>query len=584
MGEPVQLEYPFGQTSYIAAFDDGQLAQHELKESEPSWRSEGYAKDSYVEILDHNHGESRIRRCNDAELDVVLAESPPQIRFILLLPTVHERIAEGLFKQAEADFVKAKKKAEGKEKVESDPEKTAEIYLEKEKTKDVFKKNELYDENVKDPADTQFLEGRKQDRINISRDALLKVMTKYDIAPGACSHIRGQEQIFGARTSKNEMNEVTAVEFWYAIRARAYFRQIDKDADLKMTVVTKYNVATRSTVVLLKYRSFNDLPTKLKCDLISKLKELVCQPNTELIAHNPFAVSLLHFNCTAQWYRRAARDPRDSVRHEEEKAHDISKNKKNEVEAINVRRLHLTMRNLDQDKLQLTQIIGTISSLRKQHESFYRFVKKVSAPEDRDWLYLRVEEELDRLDDQLHYLRASIEDVCGRAQRLLDLLFNLSGQQSARWSEKVGRQAMHESANMRAIAIVSMMFLPGTFVSGILGTNLFTQEELNSDSDAGSPFRASAHWWILLITILPLTALTFLGWSMWRTKSEKDIETKILNEGKEAIELQEFEPVDLKGQRRRSSIATMSSGLTRMSTMWSRQSRNGDLEKGKLPN
>ena len=50
----------------------GQLAQHELKESEPSWRSEGYAKDSYVEILDHNHGESRIRRCNDAELDVVL--------------------------------------------------------------------------------------------------------------------------------------------------------------------------------------------------------------------------------------------------------------------------------------------------------------------------------------------------------------------------------------------------------------------------------------------------------------------------------------------------------------------------------
>lgn len=190
-----------------------------------------------------------------------------------------------------------------------------------------------------------------------------------------------------------------------------------------MTVVTKYDVATKSTVVLLKYRSYNDLPTKLKCDLISKLKELVCQRNTALIAHNPFAVSLLHFNCTAQWYRRAARDPRDSVRHEEEKAHDISKKKKkNEVEAINVRRLHLTMRNLDQDKLQLTQIIGTISSLRKQHESFYRFVKKATAPEDRDRMYLRVEEELDRLDDQLHYLRASIEDVCGRAQRLLDLV------------------------------------------------------------------------------------------------------------------------------------------------------------------
>lgn len=189
-----------------------------------------------------------------------------------------------------------------------------------------------------------------------------------------------------------------------------------------MTIVTKYDVATESTVVLLKYRSFNDLPTKLKCDLISKLRELVDQPSTAQIAHNPFAVSLLHFNCTAQWYRRAARDPRDSVRHEEEKAHDESKNEKNEVEAINVRRLHLTMRNLDQDKLQLTQIIGTINSLRKQHESFYRFVRKKPVPEERDWLYLRVEEEFDRLDDQLHYLRASIEDVCARAQRLLDLV------------------------------------------------------------------------------------------------------------------------------------------------------------------
>lgn len=47
--------------------------------------------------------------------------------------------------------------------------------------------------------------------MNVSRDSLLKIMTKYDIAPGACSHIRGQEQIFGSRTTKNDKNEVTAV-------------------------------------------------------------------------------------------------------------------------------------------------------------------------------------------------------------------------------------------------------------------------------------------------------------------------------------------------------------------------------------
>ena len=215
---------------------------------------------------------------------------------------------------------------------------------------------------------------------------------------------------------------VARLEFWYAIRARAYFREVDKDADLKMTIVTKYNVVTKSTVVLLKYRSFNDLPCKLKWELISKLKELVMEPSTQGVAESPFAISLLHFNSTAQWYRRAARDPRDSVRNEEEKAHDGSHDKKTDISAINIRRLHLTMRNLDQDKLQLTFILGVIDRLRKQHDLFYRVIKKTPNPDDRDWLYLRVDEEFDRLENQLTYFRSSIEDVSNRAQRLLDLV------------------------------------------------------------------------------------------------------------------------------------------------------------------
>ena len=85
---------------------------------------------------------------------------------------------------------------------------------------------------------------------------------------------------------------------------------------------------------------------------------------------------MLHFNCTAQWYQKAVRDPRYSVRDEEEKAHVLSKHHNNELKANNVRHLHLTMRSLDQDKLQLTQVIGTIESLRKQHEWFQKIILK----------------------------------------------------------------------------------------------------------------------------------------------------------------------------------------------------------------
>jgi hypothetical protein len=63
----------------------------------------------------------------------------------------------------------------------------------------------------------------------------------------------------------------------------------------------------------------------------------------------------------------------------------MSKERKNDVEAINIRRLHLVMRNLDQDKIQLTQIIGAVTNLCKK-TIYSTIVKKATAPENRDWL------------------------------------------------------------------------------------------------------------------------------------------------------------------------------------------------------
>lgn len=65
-------DYPFCLPSYVAALDDGQLAKQELKAEARSWRSEGYADDSHIYILDHNNGVGNIRTCDDEGIDSVL--------------------------------------------------------------------------------------------------------------------------------------------------------------------------------------------------------------------------------------------------------------------------------------------------------------------------------------------------------------------------------------------------------------------------------------------------------------------------------------------------------------------------------
>lgn len=47
-------------------------------------------------------------------------------------------------------------------------------------------------------------------QLNISRRALFEVLTRYDIAPLACSHIRGQEQVFSSRACRDESGKVVS--------------------------------------------------------------------------------------------------------------------------------------------------------------------------------------------------------------------------------------------------------------------------------------------------------------------------------------------------------------------------------------
>ena len=87
-------------------------------------------------------------------------EAPPPLRIILLLPIVHERIAAGLFEEARTACIH-----KGMTEAEADVEIT--------KAATVLKKNELYDKFMPDPADPLDRTLWKEDRMSISREALL---------------------------------------------------------------------------------------------------------------------------------------------------------------------------------------------------------------------------------------------------------------------------------------------------------------------------------------------------------------------------------------------------------------------------
>jgi hypothetical protein len=67
---------------------------------------------------------------------------------------------------------------------------------------------------------------------------------------------------------------------------------------------------------------------------------------------------------------------------------------------------------------------------------------------------------------------------------------------------------------MKTIAVLTILFLPGTFVATVLSIDMF-QWQNGDDSEP----KVSNLFWIYWVIALPLTALVMAGWLFWTRKS-----------------------------------------------------------------
>jgi len=80
---------------------------------------------------------------------------------------------------------------------------------------------------------------------------------------------------------------------------------------------------------------------------------------------------------------------------------------------------------------------------------------------------------------------------------------------------RLTKDTVDDSATVRVVTLVTLIYLPASFVASILGMNLFTFE---TSQDSG--FRISPQFWIFIALAVPLTLLTVGSWFviMWRSK------------------------------------------------------------------
>ncbi|KAH8432730.1 uncharacterized protein LDX57_010358 [Aspergillus melleus] len=118
-------------------------------------------------------------------------------------------------------------------------------------------------------------------------------------------------------------------------------------------------------------------------------------------------------------------------------------------------------------------------------------------------VYLHTQQRLYSLAKQVHSLKTRSRSLTERLHNEINLAFNIV-------SQRYGRDAQSDSAMMKTVGVVSLVYLPGTFVSGLFGTNFFDFAP-GDDSD----WKTASTFWMYWAVTIPLTLATVVIWALW---------------------------------------------------------------------
>ncbi|KAM0805619.1 hypothetical protein BDR22DRAFT_884599 [Usnea florida] len=179
--------------------------------------------------------------------------------------------------------------------------------------------------------------------------------------------------------------------------------------------------------------------------------------------------------------------------------------------------LHETARHSIHSNETLEIAVECILAMCQQHTLLY----KLNSSKDRfhEIIHTKIHQALQFQLQVLRSLKARSQANEARLRNEITLAFNTLAQHDSHNTLLISQAARNDSFDMRAIALLTLVFLPSTLVSTIFSMSFFNF----SPNDAnGQPSGAvSPYIWIYLAIAVPLTLVTvalWLGWQRWRSR------------------------------------------------------------------
>ncbi|KAF6754143.1 hypothetical protein DFP72DRAFT_1170586 [Ephemerocybe angulata] len=116
-------------------------------------------------------------------------------------------------------------------------------------------------------------------------------------------------------------------------------------------------------------------------------------------------------------------------------------------------------------------------------------------------------------------LRRWVQNYIDRTGIQMNLSYALAAQKDsatnleiAHFSSRIAAETHNDSSSMITMAALTMLFLPGTFVSAIFSMVFFQTTTV----EGGRALSVAPSWWLFPAATIPLTLMVFVVWHLWR--------------------------------------------------------------------
>lgn len=169
-------------------------------------------------------------------------------------------------------------------------------------------------------------------------------------------------------------------------------------------------------------------------------------------------------------------------------------------------KLHEISRHIIHSSETITVAIETLNSMLK---CYSHILHSSSAVE------IDTQAELQQQASLLKCLQLRSQAVEARLRNEINLAFNLVAQYDSRSAVQISTNTATDSAAMKTISVLGLVFLPGTFICAIFSTTFFNFTPAFQSPDGHPHWTMSSSFWVYWAVAIPVTLITIVCWFVW---------------------------------------------------------------------